>query len=1018
MLTAIVWLMVMAMTVAQPHYKIIDYAKLNDAVNVVHRIVKDNSGMMWFATDDGLYRYDGYQFVNFKTRSGDGVHMPSNRISSMYASSGGGIWCLVAGRPFLFDSGKSRFVDVLSDFEKQQQRTYNIRKLRALPCGTTWLFADDGTVMMLEEGQPQPNIRKIAEGEDPSNVTVLCDGKQRSWVLTTRYTYLYNNGSIKRFSQTFSRIVSNGGHVWFLDNKGKPALYDERKQQIVAWNHLYDEVIGLSVLSDGRMALSDKSQLLLVTADGKKIALTNVTWPVQKVMEDGLGRLWLLAKDGSLSVTDKQCLQVKRVEGVNSKDKCDIMRDKHGTVWIFAADGNTFYATADDPTHPVRYTGSDIQVNISNTIEDGQGGYWFIHKHHAYRLTFESPHYRRLPLHQADQVRSLVIDGQKRVLVGSRYDESVAVFRPDGTRQGWIDRNGRLHTEWVTFGRAVYCGLLASDGTVWLGTKRDGLLRLRPQTGGGFEVSTFNTDNGLTDDEIYDLVEDSRHRLWIATHKGGLCCMADCRTATPRFLTPANGLKGWQQDKNGSLRALLATSDHRLLVGTYNGLFVADINNKDLDKMTFRQHQREPQRKTSLSSNSITDILKTHDGCLIVSTVDGGINELLTRDVMATELAFKHYNRATGFPADIIHAVVEYDGTLWAVSTNQLVELQLGATEHPGINTFLMREQPRFASCRPVRVGKGKWVFGSEDGALLVDLNELKNSSFVPPLVVTGVSKENKPIDYSQATNDTIVLASDERDLTIWFAALDYEDTEMVAYAYRMNDSKQWTYIGQNHSITLAQMQPGRYQLTIRSTNSDGAWCDNERTLTIIVTPTFWETPWAKLLLLGIVALVSAIIVYTILYIRRIKRNQRQTMEAYLALLEQQETVDVAQTATDSQAVVQEDETPSDDDLLMKRVVAYMEDHLADSDVTIDDIAQAVAMSRTSLHRKMKQMMGTTPMEFLREARIRKAAKLLTTTEKNVSEIAYLCGFSDPKYFSKCFKATFGQTPTEYKMQA
>ncbi len=100
----------------------------------------------------------------------------------------------------------------------------------------------------------------------------------------------------------------------------------------------------------------------------------------------------------------------------------------------------------------------------------------------------------------------------------------------------------------------------------------------------------------------------------------------------------------------------------------------------------------------------------------------------------------------------------------------------------------------------------------------------------------------------------------------------------------------------------------------------------------------------------------------------------------------------------------------------MKRVVAYMENNLGNSDVTIDDIAQAVAVSRTSLHRKMKQMMGTSPIEFLREARIRKAAKMLSTTKRSVSEIAYACGFTDPKYFSKCFKAITGKTPSEFKL--
>ena len=1014
-LAASAWLLSTIIMVAQPSYKIIDYAKLNDGVTMVHRIVRDNHGMMWFATDDGLYRYDGYQFVNFKSHSGDGVNMPSNRINSMYASSGDGIWCLVSGRPFLFDTGKSRFIDVLSDFERKQGKTYHIRRLRPLPCGTTWLFAEDGAIMVLEDARPQQSIRLIAKNEQSDEVTVLCDSIGRSWVLTAHHTYLYKKGHLKCFNETYRRIVANGGYVWLVDDKGKPARYDEQKQQIVPWNHLYYEVLSLSVLSDGMKALSDKSQLVLVTADGKKIIQTSVTWPVQKVMEDGIGRLWLLNMDGSLSVTDKRCQQVNRVEGISSKGKCDIMRDKHGTVWLFTASGDTYYATANDPTHPVRYTGSDMQVNISNTIEDGQGGYWFIHKHHAYRLTFESPHYRKLPLHQADQVRCVTTDGQGRVLVATRYDESVAVFTADGTRLGWLSGDGRIHTEWVPFGHAVYCGCLASDGTLWLGTKRDGLLRLRPQSGNGFEVSTYNTDNGITDNEIYDLTEDSRHHLWIATHKGGLCCIEDCRTATPKFVTPDNGLAGWQQDRTSSLRALLVTPENRLLVGTFNGLFVGDISSKDLNKMTFKQHQREPHRQSSLSSSSITDMLMAHDGRILLSTSDGGINELLTKDVTASQLAFKHYNSTTGFPVDIVHAIVETDGALWAVAPDQLVELQLKMSDQPNINTFLMRERPRFASCRPKQIGKGRWVFGSEDGAMLIDLHELKNSPFVPPLVITGISKENSPIDHSVVWNDTIVLSSEERDLTVWFAALDYEDTELVSYAYRMGDSKQWIYIGQNHSITLAQMQPGHHQITIRSTNSDGTWCENERTVTIIVTPTFLETPWGKLLIALIVLLTSAAIVYTILYIRRIKRQQHETLEAYMALLEKSEVRDQTDDVGSEEEPQEDIEIPSEDDLLMKRVVAYMEDNLGNSDITIDDIAQAVAVSRTSLHRKMKQMMGTSPMEFLREARIRKAAKMLTTTEKNVSEIAYLCGFSDPKYFSKCFKTTFGQTPTEYK---
>ena len=575
-MVAMLLLAVMGMT-AQPHYKIIDYEKLNNQVTTVNRIVRDVHGMMWFSSDDGLYRYDGYDFVNFKSRSGDGVNMPSNRISNMYASSEGGIWCLLSGRPFLFDTRTCRYMDVLSDFERQQNRTYHIRKMRVLSCGTTWLFDEDGTILVLEDVRPSKSIHQIAAGEGPDNVTVVCDSLERSWVLTPKHTYLYKEGEkvrsekvrsekgrrgLTRFDQTFRRIIVSGTHVWLMNDNGQIAKYDERQQRPVAWHHeaLQGAVVSMSMLRDGTIALSTDAQLLLSSPDGKRVRQTSVTWPVQKIMEDGKDRLWLLAKDGSLSVADSDCRQISRMEGVRPGDKCDVMSDLHGTVWIFTGSGDTYYALADNPAHPVRYTDDDMHVNITNTIADGQGGYWFIHHNHAYRLTFESPHYRHLPLHEQGQVRCVVGDAEGRLLVGSRYDETVTLFTANGERLGWLGRDGHIRQTWTPFGAAVYCGHLASDGTLWLGTKKDGLLRLRPLGSSTYEISQYSKENSdLTDNEIYDIEEDAKHRLWIATHMGGLCCITDSRAALPQFATPDNQLTGWKSDRNTSMRALLVT---------------------------------------------------------------------------------------------------------------------------------------------------------------------------------------------------------------------------------------------------------------------------------------------------------------------------------------------------------------------------------------------------------------------------------------------------------------------------
>ena len=155
-------------------------------------------------------------------------------------------------------------------------------------------------------------------------------------------------------------------------------------------------------------------------------------------------------------------------------------------------------------------------------------------------------------------------------------------------------------------------------------------------------------------------------------------------------------------------------------------------------------------------------------------------------------------------------------------------------------------------------------------------------------------------------------------------------------------------------------------------------------------------------------------------------------MEAYLALLsekakvpqEKVKTSEECQPSTLSPQTIPELRSPTrslsnistpEDEKLMEKIMAFIEEHLSDSDITIDDMASAVAVSRSGLHRKVKHMLGTSPMEFLREARIRRAAKMLSESSKPITQIAYECGFADPKYFSKCFKASTGQTPTEYK---
>ena len=102
-------------------------------------------------------------------------------------------------------------------------------------------------------------------------------------------------------------------------------------------------------------------------------------------------------------------------------------------------------------------------------------------------------------------------------------------------------------------------------------------------------------------------------------------------------------------------------------------------------------------------------------------------------------------------------------------------------------------------------------------------------------------------------------------------------------------------------------------------------------------------------------------------------------------------------------------------DKTMGRILKYVTDNMGSPDLKIDDIADAIGMSRSVLYNKIKQAVGMTPIDFVRHIRIMRACELLQQTNDPLTSIAFEVGFSDPKYFSKVFKKELGIVPSEYR---
>ena len=111
---------------------------------------------------------------------------------------------------------------------------------------------------------------------------------------------------------------------------------------------------------------------------------------------------------------------------------------------------------------------------------------------------------------------------------------------------------------------------------------------------------------------------------------------------------------------------------------------------------------------------------------------------------------------------------------------------------------------------------------------------------------------------------------------------------------------------------------------------------------------------------------------------------------------------------------IKEIELESDNEILMKRVMKVINDNLDNTELKVEMLAMEVGLSRVQLHRKMKEITGISTGEFIRNIRLKKAADLLSEKKVNVSQVAYMVGFSSHTHFSTVFKKFYGVSPTEY----
>lgn len=563
--------------------------------------------------------------------------------------------------------------------------------------------------------------------------------------------------------------------------------------------------------------------------------------------------------------------------------------------------------------------------------------------------------------------------------------------------RGYLGRDLQLHHEPTTFA-PVYC-ICEHEGHTYLGCKPGNVLDIYE----GRLVTYDNTPN------VYDIVCDQLGRVWMASFVHGLLVLQDdiVRSATVPMFARRLILRG-----------------EKMYVATTNGLLVID----DIYAPTLRTrcHERDAMRKNSLSSNAVMNLCYL-DSTLFVATEGGGVN------VLQTDSAFRPITTANGLGSDIVFEFLPLNDTTLLIQGNSYLATLNTRTYHlTNYDRSFFHRTLIFGEVPILRLAQNQLLLSLKDGLFVLPTDFLAETSDPIRIALTSIRRSQDRVDWAVDDTYRIKLSKDERSIDIHFSALDYRNDRHILYSTRLYERgekpSEWSVPTENNEVSLQDLRPGHYILEICSTNAYGHWQDNTRTLVIDVTPTFLESTIGRIL---IVLLLLIIVVYTTIRTQSyhlLLRKRRETLRAYFELQErynslnsslsslsshQQDTQPQKRTLTIPE--ISGPAIPSKDEQFLEQVREFMEANMDNSEAVIDDLAAATNMSRSTLNRKMHELFNLSAKDFLQEARIKHACQLLRTTDLAAKEVAYACGFSDPRYFTKCFKASVGKTPTEYR---
>ena len=527
-----------------------------------------------------------------------------------------------------------------------------------------------------------------------------------------------------------------------------------------------------------------------------------------------------------------------------------IVDEENGTVENISNDAMCDYSLNDN--------------QIGRIFCDKENGIWITTNHSGVNyLPRQGMHFMRyVPLSSpgtisSKRIREIVEDNSGNVWIGTD-NAGVNVFNPV---------KGAF-TMARTSSNKPLAMLNDSDGRLWIGNFKNNIDIIALANGATTHILPENV--GLNDNSIYAMCHDSKGRMWLGNGWGVFMAEVGAKAYTRQEAFGHNYIYDIIED-----------SDNDIWVVTMgNGVYHHDSST---GKTTHFLHINNDT--TSLSSNSVSNVMQASSGLLWFSTDRGGICSFNKHTGL-----FTTYSVEQGLPDDTSYKILEdRDGNLWFGTNNGLVKFDPATAQCTVFTTQHGLPSNQFSYKSALKSRGGIFYFGSSEGLISLDPYFSRKNEQMPQVYITGIYINNKealpgaegsPLSQSIIATHEISLSHDQSNVGFTFASLSYVMPNANTIAYKMDGvNRDWIETTDAHTVTYANLSPGTYTLHVRGSNSDGVWNEKETTLVITIRHPWWTSWWA----IALYVLAGGLLLwYGVKYLKHLEQSKmREKQERF-----------------------------------------------------------------------------------------------------------------------------------------